>query len=118
VHLHWQILTRWHYDLIQNQTVEALGGVEYNGCCLALQLVTSRYRQSTNYFYPDKFATGIFGQIVFKGLSSVGFNTPDSKLKSKIPGYIPLYQRQRAIPAVVEHPLLDPTDIPLYSGPT
>lgn len=94
INLHWQALTRWHYDLVAKQTIEILGGFEYNACCIALQIVGTRYRQSTNYFYPQSFANGIFAQVVFKGLSSIGLNNPDSKLKQKIPGYIPLYDRQ------------------------
>lgn len=94
LHLHWQLLTRWHYDLMQRQTVEILAGLEYNACCFALQLVGSRYRQSSNFFYPQPFATGIFAQVVFKGLSAIGLNNPDNKLKQKIPGYLSLYDRQ------------------------
>lgn len=93
--LHWQLLTRWHYNLVQHQTIELLGGLEYNGCCMAFQLVGSRYLQSGNFFYPDPFATGVFAQVVFKGLSAIGLNNPDAKLKQKIPGYIPLYDRQQ-----------------------
>jgi LPS-assembly protein len=97
INLHWQVLSRWHYDLIERQTIEILGGLEYNACCIALQVVGSRYRQSTNFFYPQPYATGVFAQIVFKGLSAIGVNNPDGKLKQKIPGYIPLYDRQNWI---------------------
>lgn len=91
--LHWQVLSLWRYDLSQHQTVEVLGGLEYNGCCLALQFVASRYRQAGNFFYPEKFANTFFTQVVFKGLSGVGYNNPDVRLKTKIPGYISLEKR-------------------------
>lgn len=93
INLRWQCLSRWHYDLMQRQTIEFLAGFEYNTCCLALQLVGSRYRQSTYFFYPEAFATGLFAQIAFKGFSSIGFNNPESKLTQKIPGYVSLQQR-------------------------
>ena len=93
--LHWQGLARWHYDLKQQKTLEVLGGIEYNGCCAALQLVGSRYRQSHTDLVPRTYATGVFAQVVLKGLTSMG--NSDGKLKQKIPGYTPLSQRQKSL---------------------
>lgn len=93
----WQWLARWHYDLVQHQTIELLGGLEYNGCCMAFQLVGSRYMQSGNFFYPDPFASGVFMQVVFKGLSSFPLNNPDGRLREKIPGYTPLHSRHQRL---------------------
>ncbi len=90
---HWQALSAWRYDIATHQTIELLGGLEYNGCCVALQFVASRYRQTGNYFYPEAFATTFFAQVVLKGLSGIGFNNPDSRLKNDIPGYISLEKR-------------------------
>lgn len=114
--LHWQLLTRWHYDLVQHQTLELLGGIEYNGCCMAFQLVGSRYLQSGNFFYPDPYATGIFSQIVFKGLSSIPITgNPDAKLKQKIPGYIPLSSRQQWLSSPNRaKPFFPPSEISPY----
>ncbi len=64
----------------KHQTVEVVGGIEYNGCCLAVQFVGSRYRSATN-----EYATGAFAQLVFKGLSAIGMNNPDGRLKQKDP---------------------------------
>jgi len=111
--LHWQWLGRWHYDFVQHQTIELLGGVEYNGCCMAFQIVGSRYLQAGTFFYPDPFATGIFAQVVFKGLSAIGYNNPDSKLKQKIPGYTPLYARQQWLTSPKNKPFFPPSEIPL-----
>ncbi|MFI4937818.1 MAG: LPS-assembly protein LptD [Candidatus Berkiellales bacterium] len=110
--LHWQFLSRFQYDLEERQTIEVLGGLEYDTCCLALQLVGMQYRQSTNSIYP-KYANAVLAQVVFKGLSSIGkFNNPDSKLKQKIPGYLPLYDRQQIGPRrQIGFP---PQDIPLF----
>ncbi|MBS0286504.1 MAG: LPS assembly protein LptD [Proteobacteria bacterium] len=93
--LHWDLLSLWRYDFEKKQTVEVIGGIEYNGCCVAVQLVGSRYRISNNYFYPNAYATGVFAQLVFKGLSAIGMNNPDGRLKQKIPGYTPLASRQQ-----------------------
>ncbi len=111
--LHWQALSRWHYNLQQRQTIEILGGLEYNGCCLAFQAVASRYRQAGTYFYPQAYATGYFFQVVFKGLSAIGVNNPDGKLKYKIPGYVPLVDRQKWL-AQPDKNYFPPENIPLY----
>jgi LPS-assembly protein len=108
--LHWQLLARWHYDLVGKQTLELLGGLEYNACCVAIQLVGSRYKQSGELYYPDPFATGVFAQIAFKGLSAIGYNNPDAKLKQKIPGYISLYHRLQAPAAYKGKPFFPPID--------
>jgi LPS-assembly protein len=111
--LHWQWLWRWQYDLKERQTIEMIGGLEYNSCCVAVQLVGSRYRQSTNFFFPDNYATVVFAQVVFKGLSAIGFNNPDGRLKLKIPGYLPLYDRQQLAMGPAKK-LFPPEDIPLF----
>jgi LPS-assembly protein len=95
--MRWQVLARWHYDFINRQTLEMLGGFEYNGCCMAFQLIGSRYLVSDNFFYPDPYANGVMFQVVFKGLSAIGYNHPDSELKKKIPGYQPLFNRQQQL---------------------
>jgi len=111
--LHWELLSLWRYDFEKKQTVEVMGGVEYNGCCLAVQFIGSRYRQSNNFFYPQAYATGFFAQIVFKGLSAVGLNNPDGRLKQKIPGYVPLVQRQQWITSP-DRTYFPPEEISLY----
>ncbi|MCS5707485.1 LPS assembly protein LptD [Candidatus Berkiella cookevillensis] len=89
----FNLLTRFHYDFQFDQFVELLGGLEYNSCCFATQLVMSRYRQLGNALLGREYANQIMLQFVFKGLSSVGFNQPDRKLKQKIPGFVPLSER-------------------------
>lgn len=113
ISLHWDLLSLWRYDFQKKQTVEIVGGIEYNGCCVALQFVGSRYRISNNYFYPDSYATGFFAQLVFKGLSAIGMNNPDGRLKQKIPGYTPLASRQQWLTNPDKN-YFPPPEIPLY----
>jgi LPS-assembly protein len=111
--MNWHLLSLYRYNFQQKQTVEILSGLEYNGCCMALQLIGSRYLQSNNSFYPEKYATGAFAQVVFKGLSALPFNNPDGKLRQKIIGYTPLSDRQRWLnsPGKSHFPA---EEIPLY----
>ncbi|HRE31449.1 MAG TPA: hypothetical protein PLD88_05680, partial [Candidatus Berkiella sp.] len=41
LNIHWQLLSRWLYNLEKHQTIEVLGGIEYSGCCIAVQLIGS-----------------------------------------------------------------------------
>jgi len=95
ISLHWELISRWQYDISHRQNVEILAGVEYSGCCVALQLFGSRYREGTNFVLPQTYANALFVQIVFKGLSALGLNNPDGKLAQRIPGYVPLEERQK-----------------------
>jgi len=94
------ILGRVHYDFEFNQFIETLGGLEYNSCCFAWQVVFSRYRQLGNALVGREFVNQFMFQFVFKGLSSVGLNQADDKLDKKIPGYTPLAERL-ALPKVI-----------------
>ncbi|MBS0288835.1 MAG: LPS assembly protein LptD [Proteobacteria bacterium] len=113
VSLHWELLSLWRYDFEKHQTVEVIGGLEYSGCCLALQLIGSRYRMSNKFYYPKTYDTAVFAQIVFKGLSAIGLNNPDSRLKQKIPGYVPLSSRQRWLTSP-QKPNFPPEEISIY----
>ncbi len=113
INLHWDLLSLWRYDFEKKQTVEVMGGIEYNSCCIAVQIVGSRYRVSNNFFYPQAYSTGVFAQLVFKGLSALGLNNPDSRLRQKIPGYIPLAQRQQWLTSP-ERTYFPPEEIKLY----
>ncbi len=113
VSLHWDLLSLWRYDFEKKQTVEVVGGFEYNACCIAVQLVGSRYRISNNHFYPNAYATGFFAQLVFKGLSAIGMNNPDGRLRQKIPGYTPLASRQQWLSNPNKN-YFPPEEIPLY----
>lgn len=91
LNLRWEVLGRWHYDLSQKHLIELLGGVEYHACCVAFQVVVSRYRQSQEAFYPTPYATGCFLQVIFKGLTPLGGK--ESLLRQKMPGYVPFKER-------------------------
>lgn len=112
--LHWEWIARWQYDITHRQNVETLGGIEYSGCCVALQLIGSRYREGTNFVTPQSYANAISVQIVFKGLSALGLNNPDSRLAKRIPGYVPLAQRQKWLTQPNRSLFPQQSEIPLY----
>lgn len=91
----WRFLGRWHYDLKATRANNILGGIEYHGCCTALRLLFTRYRQPTpvdqlNIPTPvpnKKYMDAIYLQFVFKGLGGVGHSKLSGTLDKSIPGY-------------------------------
>ncbi len=74
-------VARYSYDIVGSQTVELLGGVEYNAGCWIVRAVAQKFQtataQQTNLF---------FVQIEFNGLARIGSN-PLEALRRSIPGY-------------------------------
>ncbi len=80
----WQAVARWNYSVLDNQTLEALAGLEYNESCWAVRLVAQRFATATG-----QFATGFFVQLELNDLVRVGPN-PLGVLRQSVPGYTKL----------------------------
>jgi LPS-assembly protein len=94
----WPLTRKWHvlgqirYDLQFQRMISSLAGVEYNSCCFALQLVGSRYLRPNQAIEAKDYAQGIYLQLMFKGLSTVGTLNIENKLQQAIPNYTPFRQ--------------------------
>lgn len=77
----WTMLARWNYSLRDNRTLEALGGIEYNGDCWALRVVAHRFATAT-----QQASTSVFVQLELNGVSRIGSN-PLEVLQRNIAGY-------------------------------
>ncbi|GGD07012.1 LPS-assembly protein LptD [Halopseudomonas salina] len=85
----WSVIGRWQHDFAGDRTLEAFGGLEYDSCCWKLRFI-NRYWLDYNEresVANDTGNTGIFLQIVLKGLGSVTGNRVESLLDEGIPGY-------------------------------
>ena len=69
----WRLLGRWDYSLQDNTTLEALAGVEWQDCCMAVRLIGRDYIR--NQQGQKNFA--LFVEVELKGLGSLGRNTSD-----------------------------------------
>ncbi|MGH8647053.1 MAG: LPS-assembly protein LptD, partial [Gammaproteobacteria bacterium] len=78
----WSILGRWNFSLASSETLEAVGGVEYNNCCWGVRAVFRRFLRNTEREFDNAF----FVQIELKGLAGLGRGTT-TFLKRSIPGY-------------------------------
>jgi LPS-assembly protein len=82
------VIGRWNYDLNTHRTIEGLAGIEYNDCCWKLRVVARRYLDtpSAREFADAKERTGIYFQVVFKGLASLD-DSLENLLSESIRGY-------------------------------
>jgi LPS-assembly protein len=86
----WSAIGRWNYSLQDEETLEVVGGFEYNSCCWGVRAAARRFLRNVNLngLLPGadrQFDTGIFLQFELKGLAGLG-NTA-SFLQKVIPGY-------------------------------
>lgn len=78
----WSVLGRWNYSLENAQTLELVGGVEYDSCCWGLRLGGRRFVRNVRGEYDNAF----FVQVHLKGLAGLG-SIGDTFLRNQIPGY-------------------------------
>jgi LPS-assembly protein len=83
----WRLLGHWTYSVLDKKTVEALAGVEYDSCCVALRLIGRHYVNTYNYSTQLGTANNaIMLEVEFKGMG--GFTgQSESALRNGILGY-------------------------------
>ncbi|MBI4194525.1 MAG: LPS-assembly protein LptD [Betaproteobacteria bacterium] len=78
----WTALARWNFSLLDDRTLEALAGFEYNGGCWVFRVVGHRFATAT-----QQASTSIFLQLELNGVSRIGSN-PLDVLRRSIGGYV------------------------------
>ena len=78
----WGLVGRWNYSIPDNQTLEAMGGVEYESCCWGVRAVARRYLSTTT----GSYSTAFFVQLELKGLAGIG-ESAISLIRNSVPGY-------------------------------
>ncbi len=67
----WRLLARWDYSLLDKTTLEALGGVEWGDCCVAVRVLARDYIRNR----VGEKNLALFFEIELKGLGSFGRDT-------------------------------------------
>jgi LPS-assembly protein len=90
----WRLIGDWTYSVIDREIVEAVAGVQYEGCCVKVSVVARHY--VTGYdgiIYtavpnqpPPPTDTAVMFEIEFKGMGNTSGQT-DSLLRRDILGY-------------------------------
>ncbi len=79
---HINFVGRWNYSLLENKTLGAFAGVEYDSCCWISRLVARQFVTEVD----DEPDVEIMFQLELKGLTSIGDKLEDF-LQSGILGY-------------------------------
>ena len=82
----WNLYGRWNYSLKDRQTLEALGGMEWKSCCVAVRLLGRQYIRSAN----SRRNLGLYLEVELNGLGSFGRSTA-RLLDDAILGYSDTY---------------------------
>ena len=77
----WYGMFRYNYSVRDNQLVEGLAGLEYNGGCWAIRGVFQRLATKE-----DQTTDALFFQLELNGMGRIGSN-PLDVLKLSVPGY-------------------------------
>lgn len=64
----WRLVARWNYSLLDNSTLEAFGGVEWENCCMATRVMVRRYIRN----FEGERNTSLYVELELKGLSALG----------------------------------------------
>ena len=67
------LIGRYFYDLKEEETFEAFGGVQYDDCCWRVRLVGREFLRPTQGLDIADSETGVFVEVVMKGLA--GFDS-------------------------------------------
>ncbi|MHA6205239.1 LPS-assembly protein LptD [Dyella soli] len=83
----WRLIGHWTYSVLDKRTVEALAGVEYDSCCVALRLIGRHYVNTYDYNTQlGSTNTAIMVEVEFKGMG--GFTgQSENALRNGILGY-------------------------------
>lgn len=78
----WSLVGRYYYSLLDNKPLEAIAGVQWESCCLAVRLVGRRYVRDRI----GALSNSLQLEIELKGLGSAGPDT-ERVLRRAILGY-------------------------------
>jgi LPS-assembly protein len=78
----WSVVGRYYYSLEDDKLLEAIGGVQWDSCCLAVRVLARRYVRNRE----GELNNSIQVEFVLKGLGSAGQDT-ERTLRRAILGY-------------------------------
>lgn len=78
----WYAIGRYNYSLRDEQLLEGIAGVEYNGGCWVFRGVFQRLRAATNVN-----SSALLFQIEFNGFGQIGSDDTLTLLRRTVPGY-------------------------------
>lgn len=89
---HWSLLGTWSYNLAYNHSQTTYFGTQYNSCCWAFRALGGRTLESVSNTFNPTYSTGVYFQILLKGLGAFAPSNPSDLLTREIPGYHDLFK--------------------------
>jgi LPS-assembly protein len=80
----WSTVGRWNYSVLNDKSLDILGGIEYSECCWAFRFVGRKF--ANDDASNDDSTLGIFLQLELKGLGALG-NAADVAMEEGVLGY-------------------------------
>ncbi|WP_160115510.1 LPS-assembly protein LptD [Marinobacterium lutimaris] len=68
----WGMIGRWQEDLLRDENIETLLGVEYTSCCWKIRVTGRQWVDDTDNIDDIETDTGVFIEFVLRGLGSFG----------------------------------------------
>ncbi|MBS99585.1 MAG: hypothetical protein CMI01_13030 [Oceanospirillaceae bacterium] len=68
----WRMIGRWQEDLLRDENLETLLGLEYQSCCWKTRVTARHWVTDTDDVNTMETDTGLFVQFVLRGLGSFG----------------------------------------------
>nr|WP_211368480.1 LPS-assembly protein LptD [Pseudoxanthomonas gei] len=78
----WSVVGRYYHSLLDNKPLEAIAGVQWDSCCLAVRVIARRYVRNRE----GDMNNALQVEFVLKGLGSAGQDT-ERTLRRAILGY-------------------------------
>ena len=77
-----EVVGRWLYSMLHNETMDAFAGIEYGKCCWRVRLLGRHFKRSPD----DAASTSVMLQLELAGLGAIG-NPIGQFLEKEIYGY-------------------------------
>ncbi len=84
---HWNAIADWDYNISHDHPQTYFYGAEYETCCWAIRLMSSRVLQTEDAVGNTTFRSAYYVQFMLKGLGSAGDSQGSALLAAAIPGY-------------------------------
>ncbi|MEK6789298.1 MAG: LPS-assembly protein LptD [Pseudomonadota bacterium] len=92
----WKAIALWQYDLLAQESQEALFGVSYESCCWQVRVFKRNYIAVTSDVQQpntDRNSSAFFVEITLKGLAGLG-SSVDTLLERNVIGYSQLTKNE------------------------
>ncbi len=90
----WSAIGRFNYNISHKYAQDYFYGVQYDSCCWAIRVISSRYLYKFNERANPEFKQRYYLQFLFKGVGAVGTSNKAGILSSGIQNYVDPFNKK------------------------